>query len=38
VQRLPVRLELEAIDPKWPLYSGISVTAQVDTHSEPVSP
>jgi membrane fusion protein (multidrug efflux system) len=38
VQRLPVRLELEAIDPKWPLYSGISVTAQVDTRSEPVSP
>jgi membrane fusion protein (multidrug efflux system) len=38
VQRLPVRLELEAIDPKWPLYSGISVTAQVDTRSEPVTP
>jgi len=31
VQRLPVRLELDTIDPKWPLYSGISVTAQVDT-------
>jgi membrane fusion protein (multidrug efflux system) len=31
VQRLPVRLELDNIDPKWPLYSGMSVTAQVDT-------
>ena len=31
VQRLPVRLELDTIDPTWPLYSGISVTAQVDT-------
>jgi membrane fusion protein (multidrug efflux system) len=38
VQRLPVRLELESIDPKWPLYSGISVTAQVDTRSEPATP
>jgi len=34
VQRLPVRLELDAIDPRWPLYSGISVTAQVNTRSE----
>lgn len=31
VQRLPVRLELDAVDPNWPLYSGMSVTAQVDT-------
>jgi membrane fusion protein (multidrug efflux system) len=31
VQRLPVRLELDNIDPRWPLYSGMSVTAQVDT-------
>lgn len=31
VQRLPVRLELDDADPKWPLYSGMSVTAQVDT-------
>jgi membrane fusion protein, multidrug efflux system len=31
VQRLPVRLELDDVDPKWPLYSGMSVTAQVDT-------
>lgn len=31
VQRLPVRLELDKVDPKWPLYSGMSVTAQVDT-------
>jgi membrane fusion protein (multidrug efflux system) len=31
VQRLPVRLELDEIDPKQPLFSGISVTARVDT-------
>jgi membrane fusion protein (multidrug efflux system) len=31
VQRLPVRLELDAVDPRWPLYSGISVTVRVDT-------
>ena len=31
VQRLPVRLELDAIDPNQPLFSGISVTARVDT-------
>jgi membrane fusion protein, multidrug efflux system len=31
VQRLPVRLELDKIDPAQPLYSGLSVTAQVDT-------
>lgn len=31
VQRLPVRLELDAVDPKRPLYSGISVYARVDT-------
>jgi membrane fusion protein, multidrug efflux system len=36
VQRLPVRLELDAIDPKWPLYSGISVTAHVDIQGAPV--
>jgi len=35
VQRLPVRLELDAVDPKRPLYSGISVTAQVDTRRAP---
>jgi membrane fusion protein (multidrug efflux system) len=34
VQRLPVRLELDDIDPKWPLYSGMSVTAQVDTRQD----
>lgn len=33
VQRLPVRLELDAVDAKWPLYSGISVYARVDTAS-----
>jgi membrane fusion protein (multidrug efflux system) len=31
VQRLPVRLELDEVNPKRPLFSGISVTAQVDT-------
>jgi membrane fusion protein, multidrug efflux system len=31
VQRLPVRLELDDVDAKWPLYSGISVYARVDT-------
>ncbi|WP_340313588.1 HlyD family secretion protein [Rhizorhabdus argentea] len=36
VQRLPIRLELDAIDPRWPLYSGISVTARIDTDA-PVS-
>jgi membrane fusion protein (multidrug efflux system) len=32
VQRLPVRLELDEADPDRPLFSGISVTARVDTH------
>jgi membrane fusion protein (multidrug efflux system) len=31
VQRLPVRLEFDAVDPQRPLYSGISVTARVET-------
>ena len=31
VQRLPVRLELDEIDPSRPLFSGISVTVRVDT-------
>jgi membrane fusion protein, multidrug efflux system len=31
VQRLPVRLELDDVDQSRPLYSGISVTARVDT-------
>jgi membrane fusion protein (multidrug efflux system) len=31
VQRLSVRLELDAVDPTRPLFSGISVTARVDT-------
>jgi membrane fusion protein (multidrug efflux system) len=31
VQRLPVRLEFDEMDPRWPLFSGISVTATVDT-------
>lgn len=36
VQRLPVRLELDEIDPKRPLFSGISVTVRVDTRDGPV--
>jgi membrane fusion protein (multidrug efflux system) len=31
VQRLPVRLELDELDPQRPLFSGISVTVRVDT-------
>lgn len=31
VQRLPVRLELDELDQSRPLFSGISVTARVDT-------
>ena len=31
VQRLPVRLELDDVDSSRPLFSGISVTARVDT-------
>ncbi|MFJ3469032.1 HlyD family secretion protein [Pseudomonas sp. NPDC090201] len=31
VQRVPVRLELDAIDAEHPLYSGISATVRVDT-------
>jgi membrane fusion protein (multidrug efflux system) len=31
VQRVPVRLELEAVDHEHPLYSGISATVKVDT-------
>ena len=31
VQRLPVRLEFDAIDPNQLLFSGLSVTARVDT-------
>jgi membrane fusion protein (multidrug efflux system) len=31
VQRLPVRLELDDVDANSPLFSGISVTARVDT-------
>jgi membrane fusion protein (multidrug efflux system) len=31
VQRLPVRLELDEIDPSRPLFSGISVIVRVDT-------
>jgi membrane fusion protein, multidrug efflux system len=32
VQRMPVRLEFDNVDPKWPLYSGMSVTAHVAAH------
>ncbi len=31
IQRLPVRLELDEVDPNQPLFSGISVTVRVDT-------
>jgi membrane fusion protein (multidrug efflux system) len=31
VQRVPVRLELDEVDPQMPLYSGISATVKVDT-------
>lgn len=31
VQRLPVRLEFDRIDPNQPLFSGLSVTVRVDT-------
>jgi membrane fusion protein, multidrug efflux system len=31
VQRLPVRLEFDRIDPSRPLFSGLSVTVRVDT-------
>jgi membrane fusion protein (multidrug efflux system) len=31
IQRLPVRLEIDEADPDRPLFSGISVTARVDT-------
>jgi membrane fusion protein, multidrug efflux system len=31
VQRVPIRLELDAVDSNRPLFSGISVTASVDT-------
>ncbi len=36
VQRLPVRLEFDALDPARPLYSGISVTVRVDTRQTPL--
>jgi membrane fusion protein, multidrug efflux system len=32
VQRLPVRLALENLDPGTPLHAGLSVTVNVDTH------
>jgi membrane fusion protein, multidrug efflux system len=35
IQRLPVRLELDETDPDRPLFSGISVTARVDTGYRP---
>jgi len=38
VQRLPVRLELDTIDPQRPLYSGISVSVRVDTRRNPSLP
>jgi membrane fusion protein, multidrug efflux system len=32
VQRLPVRLTLDNVDPDTPLHAGLSVTVNVDTH------
>jgi len=32
VQRLPVRLNLDEVDPDSPLHAGLSVTVEVDTH------
>jgi membrane fusion protein (multidrug efflux system) len=32
VQRLPVRIHIEDLDPKWPLHSGLSAIVEVDTH------
>ncbi len=37
VQRLPVRLEFDTVDPDRPLYSGISVTVRVDTRTHPAA-
>ena len=31
VQRLPVRIELRQLDPRYPLHSGLSATVSVDT-------
>ena len=36
VQRLPVRLEFDAIDPTRPLFAGISVTVRIDTRQNPL--
>jgi membrane fusion protein (multidrug efflux system) len=35
VQRLPVRLEFDRVDPMTPMFSGFSVTARVDTRYRP---
>ncbi|MET0935956.1 MAG: HlyD family secretion protein [Luteibacter sp.] len=35
VQRLPVRLELDSVDPRRPLYAGTSVLAKVDVRDPP---
>jgi membrane fusion protein (multidrug efflux system) len=32
VQRLPVRLALDNVEPDTPLHAGLSVTVEVDTH------
>jgi membrane fusion protein (multidrug efflux system) len=34
VQRLPVRIELQDIDPEFPLHGGLSATVNVDTRHE----
>ena len=32
VQRLPIRIIIEDLDPKRPLHSGLSAVVKVDTH------
>lgn len=32
VQRLPIRINITDLDPKWPLHSGLSAVVKVDTH------
>ena len=37
IQRVPVRLVLDEVDPTRPLFSGISVTVRVDTGNRPTA-
>jgi len=34
VQRLPVRIELEDLDPAYPLHAGLSANVNVDTRHQ----